>query len=69
MAKSELFCSLENLGYADSESPRNTALRLYLTVVQHAEKVNAQTGTFGFYRPQSKRKKPKEPFFADILTD
>jgi len=30
-------------------------------VVQHAEKANAQIGTFDFSDPQAKRKKPKDP--------
>ena len=35
--------------------------------MQHAEKANAQIGTFGFCHPQSKRKKPKEPIFLPSL--
>jgi hypothetical protein len=36
-------------------------------VVQHAEKANAQIGTFGFAETQAKRKKPKEPIFLPTL--
>jgi len=40
------------------------------TVVCHAEKANAQIGTFGFCRPASQSKKPKEPiFFAHARAD
>jgi hypothetical protein len=62
---------------AESESLRNPALRLYLTVVLHAKKANVQLGTFGFCRPTlalslskgAKRKKPKELFFANAMTE
>ena len=49
---------------------QNPALAIARAVVQHAEKANAQIGTFGFADPQAKRKKPKEPiFFASTRTD
>jgi len=35
--------------------------------VQHAEKANAQIGTFGFCRPASQTQKPKEPIFLPTL--
>jgi hypothetical protein len=40
---------------------------VYTYVVRHAEKANAQIGTFGFAAPQAKRKKPKEPIFLPTL--
>lgn len=35
--------------------------------MQHAEKANAQIGTFGFCRHTTKRKKPKEHIFLPTL--
>jgi hypothetical protein len=45
--------------------------------VLHAKKANVQLGTFGFCRPTlalslskgAKRKKPKEQFFANAMTE
>jgi len=46
------------------------ALAIASSVVQHAEKANAQIGTFGFCRPTSQTQKTKRAyFFAHARTD
>ncbi len=52
---------------ADNDEARNPLLLLHSTVVCHAEKANAQIGTFGFCRPTSQTQKPKEPIFLPSL--
>ena len=61
----------------DNDAARIPPHAILPHVVLHAKKANVQLGTFGFCRPTlalslskgAKRKKPKELFFANAMTE